>query len=126
MFYGSFRTQNQIVTFIFKFHPRKGQSQVKLGQVRLNFKIHNFVTEICLSCAVLYQDSKNVIYIYVQQLKMPKSAFKIYDVITFTCFLAISQPKTKILLSNFVCMLLVCTSITYIPVFGVNLNFYIL
>ena len=106
-----------MVTLIFKFDPRKGQLQVKLGQIRSNFKIQNFLTKICLSCADLSQDSKNVIYFYVRQLEMPKNAFQKCDVITFTCFLAIAQAKTKILLWNFVCVLFVCISITYIPVF---------
>ena len=72
MFYRSFGTQNSIVTFIFKFDQRKSQLQVKLGQIRSNFKIKNFLTKIYLYCAVLSQDSKNAIYFYVRQLKMPK------------------------------------------------------
>ena len=41
-------------------------------------------------------------------------------------FLAIAQPKTKILLWKFVCVLFVCISITYIPFFGnlENFGFY--
>ena len=76
MFYGSFGTQNSMVTFIFKFDPRKGQLHVKLGQIRSNFKIQDFLIEICLSCAHLSQDSKNVIYFYLRQLEMPKVALK--------------------------------------------------
>ena len=86
MFNGSFGTQNLMMTLIFKFDPRKGQLEVKLGQIRSNSKIQNFLTKICLSCADLYQDSKNVIYFCVRQLEMPKNAFKKCDVITFTCF----------------------------------------
>ena len=76
MFYGSFGTQNSMVTFIFKFDPRKGQLQVKLGQIRSNFKIQNFLTKVYLFCAVLSQDSKNVTYFYLRQLEMKKMHFK--------------------------------------------------
>ena len=50
MFYGSFGTQNSMVTFIFKLDPRKGKLQAKLGQIRSNFKIQNFLTKVYLSC----------------------------------------------------------------------------
>ena len=76
-FYGSFWTQNSMVTLIFKFDQRKGQLQVKLGQIRSNFKLQNFITKICPSCAVLSQDSKKYIYFYVRQLKMPEIAFQL-------------------------------------------------
>ena len=82
-----------MVTFIFKFDPRKGQLQVKLGQIRSNFKIQSFLTKTWLICADLSQDSKNVIYFFVRQLEMPKIAFQKCDV-TFICFLAIAQAKT--------------------------------
>ena len=72
-----------MVTFIFKFGPRKGQLQVKLRKIRSNFKIQNFLRKVCLSCAVLSHNSKNVIYFYVRQLEIPKIAFQICDVITF-------------------------------------------
>ena len=117
MRYGSFGTQNLMVILIFIFDPRKGQVQVKLGEIRSNIKIQKFLTKIFLSCAELSQDAENVIYFYVRQLEMPKIVFQICDVITFTCFLAIAQPKTKILLWKFVCVLFVCISITYIPFF---------
>ena len=82
--------------FFFKFDPRKGQIEVKLGQIRPNFKIEYFVPKTCLSCVVLSQDSKNVNYFYVRQIKMSNIAFQKCDVITFPVFLAIVQPKTKI------------------------------
>ena len=75
MFYGSFGTQNSMVTFIFEFDPRKGHLQVKLGQIRSNFKNYNLLTKICLCCAVLSQHSKNIIF-YVRQIKMRKLHFK--------------------------------------------------
>ena len=126
MRYGSFGTQNMVVILIFIFDPRKGQVQVKLGEIRSNFKIQKFLTKIFLSCAELSQDAENVIYFYVRQLEMPKIVFQICDVITFTCFLAIAQPKTKILLWKFVCVLFVCISITYIPFFWKARKFRIL
>ena len=39
MFYVSFETQSSMVTFIFKYDPRKGQVQVKLSQIGSNFEI---------------------------------------------------------------------------------------
>ena len=58
MFYGSFGTRNSMVTLIFKIDQRKGQLQVKLSQIRSNFKLQSFITKICPSCAVLSRDSK--------------------------------------------------------------------
>ena len=95
MFYGLFGTQNLMVTLILKFYPRKGQVEVKLGQIRSNFKIQNFLAKICLSCADVSQDSKNVIYFYVRQLEMPKNAFQKYDAITFTWFFGHCTVKNK-------------------------------
>ena len=43
MVYYSFGTQNSMVTFVFKFDPTKDQLQVKLGQIRSNFRIHFFL-----------------------------------------------------------------------------------
>ena len=62
MFYGSFGTQNSMLTCTIKFDLRKGQLQVKLGQIKSNFKIRNCLTKICLSCATLSRDSKNVFF----------------------------------------------------------------
>ena len=61
MFRESFGTQNLIVTFVFKYGPRKGQFQVKLGEIS-KFKI--FLQEYA-SRPVLSQDSRNAIYFYV-------------------------------------------------------------
>ena len=127
MLYGSFGTQNLMVTLIFKFDPRKGQLQVKLGQIRSNFKIQNFLTKICLSCADLSQDSKmSFIFMYDNQ-KCQKMNFKNVTSSSLPDFLAIAQPKTKILLCNFVCVLLfVCILIKYIPFFWMTQEFWIL
>ena len=115
-----------MVTLIFKVDQRKGQLQVKLGPIRSNFEITNFLTKTCRTCADLSQNSKYVIYFYVRQIEMQKLAFQKCDVITFTCFLGIAQAKTKILLWNFVCVLFVCISITHIPAFWITWNFRIL
>ena len=95
MFYGSFGTQNTMVAFIFRFDPRKGQYKVKLGQKMSNFQNQNFHLKTCLSCPVLSQDSKNVIYFYVRQLEMSKIAFQKSDVINFTCFFDHRTAKFK-------------------------------
>ena len=93
--YGSFKMQNSMVAFIFKFGPRNGQFQVKLGQIRSNFKIQDFPSKTCLSCKVLSQDSKTVIYFYVRQLEMPKIALQKCDVITSTRFFGHCTAKNK-------------------------------
>ena len=95
MRYGSFGTQNLMVILIFIFDPRKGQVQVKLGEIRSNIKIQKLLTKIFLSCAELSQDAENVMYFYVRQLAMPKIAFQICDVITFTCFWPLHSQKQR-------------------------------
>ena len=116
MFMGSFGTQNLMVTLICKFDPKKGALQVKIGQIKSNSKSflqkHAHLVQICLRIPKM-----SIICIY-GNYKCQKLHFKECDVITFTCFLAIAQQKTKILLWNFVCVLFVCISITYIPFFG--------
>ena len=119
MFYESFGTQNWMLTFVCKFDPRKGQCQVRLGQIKSNFQVLNFTKKTCLSCPVLPQKYTDVINFYVRQLEMTNVAFAKCDV-TFTCFFffAIVQSKTKILLSNYVRLLLVCFLVTRFPFFG--------
>ena len=76
MFFGSFGTQNSMVTFISKFDQRKDQFQVKEGQIRSNVQIQNFLTETCLSCPVLSQNS-NKYYLFLRTtIKIQKIAFK--------------------------------------------------
>ena len=82
-----------MVAFVSKFDPRKGQFQVKLGQIGSNFKIQNFLTKTCLSYPVLHHDSKNVIHFYVRQLEMPKVAIQKSDVIT-DVFLPLHSQKS--------------------------------
>ena len=89
MFYGSFGTQKTMVTFISEFDPRKGQAQVKLGQIS-KFKI--FLPK---RCHFVSGFPKNEIYFYVHQLEMPKIEFQ---KVTFTWFLTIAQPNIKILI----------------------------
>ena len=123
MFCESIAKQNLMVTLISIFSPRKGQSQVKPDQIRSNFQIRNFHTKTYLSCQVLSQDSRNVIHFDVRQLKMPEMRFKKVTSPLPTWFLAIAQPKIKILFWNFVCLLFVCILITYILCFGYYENF---
>ena len=47
----------------------------KFGQVRSNFKVQNVLTKICLSCAVLYKDSKNVIHFLGTAIRNAKNVF---------------------------------------------------
>ena len=103
----SFGTQNSMVTLHFKCDPRKGQLQVTIGQIKSNFKIRNFIIKACLSCAVSFQDSKNVIYLYLGHLEMPKIAFQKCDII-FTCsFFGHCTAKKKDIALKF-CFLVVC------------------
>ena len=108
MFYGSFGTQNLIVTLIFKFDPRKGQLEVRQGQspktpinkqrqgqIRSNFKIQNFLSKVWLSCADFSQDSKNVIYFYVRQLGMPKMHFKNVTSLPLPVFWPLHSQKQR-------------------------------
>ena len=113
MFSGSFWTQNSMVTFIFKFDPRKGPLQVKLGQIWSNFKTQNFLTQVYLSCAVLSQNSKNVVYFYLRQLEMPKISFQGCDVITFTWFFGQCTGKNKDIALKF-CLRFVCMYLDHI------------
>ena len=96
----------------------RSPSGQKFGQVRSNFKVQNVLTKICLSCAVLYKDSKNVIHFFGTTIRNAKNVFKKCDVVTFTWFLAIEQPENKILFWNFVLVMVVCILIVYIPFFG--------
>ena len=79
MFNGSFGPQNSKMAIIFKFNikndPRKGQLHVKLGQLRSNFKIQNFHTKKCLSCAVFHRILKMSL-IFMYNYKYQKSLFK--------------------------------------------------
>ena len=86
MFYGSIGTQNSIVTFMFKFDPRKGKLQIKLGQIRSNFEIQYFLTKICLSCAVLSQDSNKCYLFLCRTTRNARNYIKKCDVVTFTFF----------------------------------------
>ena len=64
------------------------------------------------SCAVLYQDSKNVIYFYVQQSEMPNIAFQKFDV-TFTWCFGHYTAKNKDIALKF-CMHVVCMYLDHI------------
>ena len=117
MFYGSFGTQNSMVTFISKFDLRECQCQVKLGQFRLNFQIRNLLTT-CLSCPDLSQKFKNVLHFHVRHLKWQALRFINVTSSLLPGFLVTEHPKIKALLSNFAYLLFVCILTTYIPVFG--------
>ena len=96
----------------FKFDARKDQLQVKLGQIRSNLEIQNFLTRICLSFEDLSQDSKNVIYFYVRRLEMPKKHLKNVTSSPLPAFLAIEQPKKDVALKF--CMHVVCLYLDHI------------
>ena len=112
--YGSFGTQNLMVTLIFKFDPRKGQAQVKLGQIRPNFKIHIFKRKYAFLVQICLRIPKMPFIFFVRQLEMPKNAFQKCDFITFTCFLfGHCTVKNKDIALKF-CMRVVCMYLDHI------------
>ena len=115
MFCGSFETQNSMVTFIFKFRPRKGQFWVKLGQIRSDFKSQIFLRKTCLSCPAWSLDSKNAILCTTIR-NAKECVSKMWRHHLYLPFLAIAQQQVKVLLWIFLCVLFVCFSITYIQV----------
>ena len=74
-----------MVILIFTFHPGSGQAPVRNGA---NFWTSKFPFNACLSCPVLFQDSKKVICFHVRYLEMWNMSLKMwrhqYYVPTFT------------------------------------------
>ena len=61
------------------------------------------------------QDIKNVIYYYVRQIKMSKMHLqKVTSPPLPVFFFTIAQPKDRILLLNFACVLFLCLLIKYL------------
>ena len=105
MLYGSYGTQNSLVTSISKFGPRKGQDQVKLGQVRSNFQIkiylqrHAYLVHFCL------RTSKMSFALMYDNYKCHKMRYK-SDVITISCFFFCHcTAKNKDIVLKFECVL---------------------
>ena len=72
MFYGPFGTQNSMVAIIFKLGHRKCQCQVKVGQIRSNFQIQNFITKMPILSSFVsgFQEC----YLFLRTtFKMPKT-----------------------------------------------------
>ena len=90
-----------------------------LGQKRSNFKKSKFPFKTYLSCPVLSQDSKNVICFVVRQIEIPKIKCKKVTSLPLLGYCAIAQPIIKILVWNFVYMLVAHSSILYIPGFWI-------
>ena len=105
MFYGSFGTQNSMVTFMSKCGPMKGQYQVRLFQIRWNSQ---FSSQKWLYCLVLSQDSKSGTYFYVRQQEMPEIAFQKVISSPLPVLWAIAQTKARILFWYFACVLFIC------------------
>ena len=91
----------------FKFDARKGQLQLKLGQIRSDFKIQNVRTKICLPCADFPQDFKKCHLFLCTTVRNAKNAFQKCDVITFTCFFGHCTAKNKDNALKF-CILVAC------------------
>ena len=112
-----------MVTLIFKFDPIKGQLQVKLGQIRSNFKI--FLQNMPNMCR-FFSGTKNVIYFYVGQLEMGKNCISKMWHHHLYLFLGHCTGENKDIALKFCMWLFVCISITYIPGFGITWKFRIL
>ena len=124
MFYGSLWTQNSMVAFFFKFDLRKGQMQVKLGQIRSNFKIQKILIKTYLICYDLSQNSKKCLLFLCTKIRITKHCIsKIWRHHLYLFFFTIAQAKTKILPWNLACFLFACISITHILVFCITENF---
>ena len=123
MSFGSFGTKNSMVTFFFKFDPRNGQLQVKLGQIRPNFEIKIFLQNMPFLCSFAsgFQKCRLLLCTAIKNAKKCLSNMWRHHLYLF--FFAIAQPKT---LWNFVCVLFVCISIPYIPFFFRNGKIWIL
>ena len=124
MFYGSFGTQNSM-TFIFKFDPRKGQFQVKLGQIWSNFKIPFFLQKFACLVQFCLRIKKRRLFLCTTIINA-KITFQNVTSSPLHGFWPLHSQKTKILLWNFVCLLFVCISIIYIPVSWITWKFRIL
>ena len=127
MFYGSFGTKNLMVAFIFKFALRKDQRQVKLGQIRSNFPIQNLLTKTCLSCSVLFQDSKMFFIFIHDNQKCLKLHFKKWrhHICLYYLSFTIARLKANKLLRNFGCVLFVWC-LQHLILFGMTSKFCIL
>ena len=80
------------MTLIFKFDPRKGQLQVKLGQIS-KFKI--FLQNMPILCRFVSGFQKCHLFLCTT-IRNEKNTFKKCDVITFTCFfLTLHRQKQR-------------------------------
>ena len=75
MLYGPFGTQSSMVTFIFTSGLRTGQYQVKIGQVRPNYRIQNVVIKTYLSSLLSLDAKKSSIFMY-ENYEYQKLRFK--------------------------------------------------
>ena len=89
MFDGSFGTQNAMVTFIFIFDPRKGQCQVKLGQIS-RFKTGFQKLTVQFFLRILKMSS----ILEYDKYTCPKLRFK-SDVIRLSVFFGLAKSKIK-------------------------------
>ena len=88
-----------------------------------NFQNQNFILKTCLSCAVLPQDSTNVIYFYVRQFEMPKIAFQKVTSSHFLFYHCTAKYKDIALKFG---VLFVCSFTTRIPFFFITPKFWYL
>ena len=90
------------------------QGQAKFRSKKSNFETQKFIFRTYLSCPVLSQDSKNVIFFAVQKIELHKKRFKKVTLSPLPGFWAFAQPKMKILVWNCVHLFVTHSSITHI------------
>ena len=81
--------------YSFLIWPEEGQCHDKQVQIRSNVQIQNFLTKTYLSCPIMCQDSKYIIYFRLWHLKMSNTPFRRCEVIAFTCFFHHCTTKNK-------------------------------
>ena len=107
------------MTIIFTYDPRSGQIQVKKGQ---NLKPKNFFLKHTYLLWYCLRIPKKSFVLMFDNWKCQKSRFKKVTSAPLHGFWSIAQPKIKILAGNFVHLLLVHSSILYIPGFEIPLK----
>ena len=108
-----------MVTLIFTFDLRSGQVQVekvKFLKSKISFSLESFLSIFVLGFQKCH-------FYVVRQLQIQKIEFQKMTSLPLSGLWANTEPKIKILASNFVHLLLVHSSITPIPLFWIFSEF---
>ena len=107
MFNGFFGTQKTMVKSISKFEPRKGQVQVKLGQIRSNFKIQNFFKNMPILSSFVTGFQKCDLFLRTSNRNAKNCISKKWRHHLYLFIFTTAQPNIKINASKF-SMCVVC------------------